>query len=306
MTSSPRDQYVNNLLRGIAILGVLVIHVQSSVHGGFWLGSATWRLFTFLDQLSRLCVPLFVALSGYGFWQKYQGVELKPWEFIKRQASKLLPLYLAYSALAYGVMYFTSYRYLSPLPSFFLQVLTGQADYQLYFVPMIFQLYLLFPWLRLLVQKFRGYSLAVAAIFQVGLYSVSSHLGSDQQQYVWFFTWIFYFILGMHLPEAIAWFNRSLKGVWGITIASLVAWLTVSWLAMVQIGSGVDPIVALRFTRIEILVYATLTVICLFVLGYRASDRVVRATKPFTYLGNYSYPIYLFHTMVLRAIFAFI
>jgi peptidoglycan/LPS O-acetylase OafA/YrhL len=306
MASTPRDQYVNNLLRGLAILGVLVIHFQSSIHGGFWLNSGTWRIFTFLDQLSRLCVPVFVALSGYGFWQKYQGVELKPWEFIQRQAGKLLPLYFTASAFAYAVLYFVSYRYSRPLPSFFLQVLTGQADYQLYFVPMIFQLYLLFPWLRLLVKKFRWTSLVLAAIFQAGLYLISSHLGSDQQQYIWFFTWIFYFVLGMHLPEIIPWFTSSLRRVWGLSLLSVAAWITVSGLAMVQIESGIDPIVALRFTRIEILVYATLAVVCLFVLGYLASDRAVRFTRAFTYLGNYSYPIYLFHTMVLRAIFAFI
>jgi surface polysaccharide O-acyltransferase-like enzyme len=317
MTSSPRDQYVNSFLRGLAILAVVIIHTQGSVHGGFWIGSPTWRVFTFTDQLSRMCVPLFVALSGYGFWQKYQGVELKPWEFIKRQAEKLLPMYIAASVIAYGILYYFYYRHASgPLPSLWLQTLTGEADYQMYFVPMIFQLYLLFPWLRLLVQKFRWSSLIVAGLFQGVLYYlysthslpgvINNFLGSDQQEYVWFFTWIFYFILGMHLPDIITWFGSSLKRIWGLTVATTASWIGVSVMAMGHILGGLDPVEALRFTRVEMLVYASLMIVFLFVVSYRTSDRLQSLLRPFTYLGNYSYSIYLFHTMVLRTIFAFI
>lgn len=317
MASSPRDQYVNSFLRGLAILAVVIIHTQGSVHGGFWLGSPTWRLFTFTDQLSRMCVPLFVALSGYGFWQKYQGVELKPWEFIKRQAGKLLPLYLLASVIAYGVLYWLYYRHTSgPLPSLWLQIASGEADYQMYFVPMIFQLYILFPWLRLLVERFRWSSLIIAGLFQGILYylysihglpgPINNYLGSDQQEYVWFFTWIFYFILGMHLPDLITWFSSSLSRVWILTAVTILSWLTVSWMAMSHILGGLDPVEALRFTRVEMLFYATSMIVFLFVVSYRTSDRLQSLFKPVTYLGNYSYPIYLFHTLALRAIFAII
>ncbi len=303
MASSPRDQQVNNFLRGLAILAVVIIHTQGSVHGGFWIGSPTWRIFSFTDQLSRMCVPLFVALSGYGFWQKYQGRELKAWEFIWRQATKLLPMYLVASVITYGILYYFYYRHASgPLPSLWLQIVTGQADYQMYFVPMIFQLYLLFPWLRILVQKFRWSSLALAGLFQGVLYSFSTHLGSDQQQYVWFFTWIFYFILGMHLSAIGSWFASSLRRTWALVAVAVTTWVIISFSAMSQMTRGVDPIVALRFTRVELLLYAGLAICALFVLTARAKS----FAKPLIATGRVSYYLYLYHTLALRAIFAFI
>lgn len=310
------EQSKNNYLRGLAIVAVITIHLLASFDNIYRLTNHNWYIFTVIDQLSRFSVPLFVTLSGYGFWEKYLHTNLRVWNFIYRQASKLLPLYLLASLVSYIVfLIIPTWRVASTPSSFLVQIMTGRADYQLYFVPMIFQLYLLFPLLRKLVQKYPWSSLISAGVFELSLYYIftmqdlpqqlSKYLASDQQQYVWFFTWIFYFILGMHLARIVAWIRYSAIRVFALFVTTTLSLILVSSNAISNLSSGLDPIIALRFTRIDILIYATFTIMSLFVLSSLIQNRAKSVTHKFIKIGTVSYPIYLFHTLVLRLIFAF-
>jgi surface polysaccharide O-acyltransferase-like enzyme len=66
---------------------------------------------------------------------------------------KLLPLYLLWSAI--HLISFTLYPEWRIMPEYSLTATAvgGLADYQLYFVPLILQLYLVFPWLIKLTKK---------------------------------------------------------------------------------------------------------------------------------------------------------
>ena len=306
----------NSFLRGLAISAVVAIHFLASFDNIYRLSNHNWYIFTSIDQLSRFSVPLFVALSGYGFWEKYLHANLRVWNFIYGQASKLLPIYLLASLTSYIVfLIIPTWRVASTPSSFLLQIMTGRADYQLYFIPMIFQLYLLFPLLRKLVQKFPWSSLLFAGVFELGLYyvltvqdlpaTISKYLVSDQQQYLWFFTWIFYFILGMHMGKIVTWFRHSLVRKLVLFITTTGSLLFVVSNAISQMSFGLDPIIALRFTRIDVLIYATFTIMSLFVLSSLLQNRAKSITHNLIKIGSVSYPVYLFHTLVLRLIFAF-
>lgn len=291
-------QQGSNLLRGIAIIAVVSIHFFGGFPGLYSSTSPYLNFYVTLDQLARFCVPLFVALSGYGLWQKYQTNSINYPSFIKRQATKFIPLYLLTTLLSYFIFKLVpQWQLSSSLDSLFIQIIAGRADYHLYFLPMIFQFYLLFPILLKIVQKFRGSSLLVSAIFQLWLYQLYSHPPSyfvtDQQQYLWFFTWIFYFILGMHLGNI----TRSLKFTTLITAIILIT----SSISLIK--QGIDPIIALRFTRISIMLYATTAIITLTKIV--STIKANSVTKLVSTIGASSYPIYLFHTLILRLFFEY-
>ncbi len=286
----------NNLLRGLAIIAVVIIHFLAGFPGIYATNFPNSWLLVAIDQLSRFCVPLFVALSGFGFWAKYKTQKLSYLGFIKRQAFKLLPLYIVVSLLSYLTFIFIPHWRVAGTPTSLLtQLLLGRADYHLYFVPMIFQFYLLFPLLRTFVQKFRWSSLIVSAVFQLWLYQLLSNppifLTTDQQQYIWFFTWIFYFILGMHLGGV----TRSPK------ITTLITAIILISSSISLIKQGIDPIIALSFTRVPVFLYATTAVITLFAFIPRLKPN--KLTNILSSIGAASYPIYLFHTLILRLFF---
>ncbi|MDQ5951716.1 MAG: hypothetical protein QG639_997 [Patescibacteria group bacterium] len=311
-TTSKRD--TDTFLRGVAIVLVIVIHSLSSFKESPYITESPYQLWAVtLDQLARVAVPLFVALSGYGLMLKYQSHSLKWKEYLEKRVFKLLPLYILWS-LAYWFifLFIPQWRATPEMKPFFGQLLFGNADYHLYFVPMIFQLYLLFPFLLKLIKKNAKMVLLITGIFQLVLYvlisdKVTNQPGvsffqSDQKQYIWFFSWIFYFVLGMCLPRIVWWINRVPWGDRLMYLLMLISGLIVSASALMAIREGTDPLVALRFTRWQVLLYASVATVGLFLL----SRQMQRFPKWVLLIGEHSYVLYLSHTLWLRLLFFFI
>jgi len=312
-TPTPTHFASDVILRSLAVTTVIFLHVLSSLKGGVYT-TVSWHHLTIgLDQLGRFCIPLFVALSGYGLMQKYQTKPFTWSEFLERRVFKLLPAYCVASLIFYLIFWFLpSWQASGEILPFWKQLLLGRADYHLYFVPMIFQLYLVFPLIMGLVKKYPWLSLTVAAIFQVGLYSFYQargdvfardlYLVTDQQQYAWGFTWIFYFILGMCLPLIHSYMRKHSGWVIAALLLTIFSWWWTATNAMTQIDGGIDPIVALRFTRLPLLLYGTTSVITLTWLA----NQVRKAPSILVTLANRSYWLYLSHTLFLRILFTFI
>jgi len=315
MTPSRQKGESELILRGVAILAVVGVHFLAGLPSVSYTASQFQPLTILLDQLSRISVPIFVAMSGFGLTLKYQDQVFQWSEFLKKRVLKLLPLYILWSLIFYIVFWFLpQWRAASVPQSFLIQLLTGKADYQLYFVPMIFQLYLLFPFLLKLLARKPTIILSLFFLFQIGVFAFYSltadpnnyeqYLLSDQQQYVLCVSWIFYFVLGMYLAKKQA-FLRSKKFFAWLALglgAAAVGWATLSGIQ--QINGGLDPIIALRFTRWPILVYASCALVFLLIYRRATVGLPELVKKPMLFLGQHSYGIYLSHTLFLRVLFS--
>src|SRR3990167_2811388 len=198
-----------DLLRSASIIGVILIHIIGSSFHFWYQGSPTWFIFLILDQLFRFSVPLFVFISGYTLYSKYAR-HFKYSEFYSRRVLRVLPWYFVWSLIIYLYINFTVLPGFVNYP-FWKLILLGKVDYHLYFVSMIFQLYLLFPVLLWLYKKFRSNLVIALFILEALLYLIFTLDGQkiiqlpwrfyEQQQYLFFGTWVFYFVLGFLLSE---------------------------------------------------------------------------------------------------------
>lgn len=314
---NPRQQKGESelILRGVAILTVVGVHFLAGLPAVSYTASQFQPITILMDQLSRISVPIFVAISGFGLTLKYQDQAFHWIEFWRRRVLKLLPLYVIWSLIFYLVFsYIPQWRAASVPQSFITQLLTGKADYQLYFVPMIFQLYLLFPLLLKLLAKKPTIILSLVFLFQIGVFAFYSltadpdnyeqYLLSDQQQYVLSISWVFYFVLGMYLAKKQAFLRSKKFFAWLALALGLVAvgWATVTGLQ--QINGGLDPIIALRFTRWPILVYASSALVFLLIYRRATVGLPKMFKRPMLFLGQHAYGIYLSHTLFLRILFS--
>ncbi len=318
-----------NILRGIALLGVVGIHLLSSLSPSPFYAVSGWQWLAIgLNQLGRISVPLFVLLSGYGLGQKY-GKELGSLkQFFQRRVFKLLPEYLLWS-IVFIVVFSTFEIWRSSqvnLPLIW-QLVLGKADYHLYFVPMVFQLYALYPFLRKALRRQPLFTVLLALSVQLLWYwRFSYHYQpvvehplfiGDVEQYLWFPNWIGYFVLGMFLasPPNPARFKFSLPN-WLTLVAAcggaLLSWLFATNQAVSLIGSGIDPLIALRTTRYSVVVMSLLAVVLVLVVHKIFASRQVkweRKLPGMTYLldglkwlGKHSYRLYLSHTLMIRVV----
>jgi len=303
-----------NILKAIAILAVLVIHTLSSFKQSPFVNTSAFQLIgVSLDQLARLSVPLFVALSGYGLTISYAKKKYNAFDFLFRRFLKVVPLYIIWSFIFVLLFKFIpSWAPLTAQPNFLWQLLLGRADYHLYFVPMIFQLYLLFPFIYKMFKKWPLYTLLVSIFIQVIWWYFYSYLGwtvsswkyfaGDGEQYLWMTNWIAYFVLGMYLPKIWKWFDQSkfLFALFGLILFSSASYSIYHAVSLIQ--GGLDPLYALKFTRYPLFIYSSSVIIVLSYLVARLKEFNDSLVK----IGRHSYFIYLSHTFFMRIIFSFL
>lgn len=302
-------------LRAIAIVGVVTIHgIIPMLHHG--RGSFAYNYGLLLNQLARFCVPLFLLLAG--FLVTYHHDLKEPGAvgpFLRRRLWRV--------AVPYGVWTFLGLlesrpRGMGPLLR---ALFLGQGYYgQLYFVPLIMQLYVLSPLLfRAIGHRFRRCTVAgllvaqalLVVFYQLTYLDILRLPGSVQaalNQYVQplFPVWIGYWALGMFLGLSYLHFGRWVSS---LRVAPLfVVWLAAGgWVvadAYVSIGiTGTPFSQSTNFFRLGVVVFSLVSL--LVFLRWTLSDWYkARRTRPFAkamqLLGQHSFGVYLVHIFVQR------
>jgi len=136
-------------IRGIAILAVILIHTTTRTleAGGFDIVGFPFTLF--LNQIARFAVPIFFIISGFVL-EISSGEEMSYWSYVKRRFSKIFIPYVFWSLIYYYLVYNNNHD------SLFEVFLTGNASYQLYFIPALLVFYLTFPLLHKLFEKIKS------------------------------------------------------------------------------------------------------------------------------------------------------
>lgn len=303
-------------LKGLAMLAVVGIHILTSLPAWIYLRAPENFFFIALDQLGRFSVPLFVALSGYGFGSKYASQPLKLWPFLKSQSLKLLPLYFWWSAIFLSVFWFSpTWRAGDNLGSWWQQLIWGRADYHLYFIPMIFSLYLVFPLILALSKRIPAAQMFSASLLiQMAWYwwlgqnlTTQAHpwFISDQHQYLVPLSWIGFFTSGVILalqPEKMVQLTRPLKKFGVILIALTASFLIFRAYSLIE--AGVDPLYALRFTKVSVVPYAIAVIGAAILVKSWWQRLPAPLEKKLVWLGSWSFVVYLSHTLFLRILFA--
>ena len=171
MTPAEQTQTQNrvfylDVLRVIACLCVIMIHaggsfvVENIGSADFWVGN-------FLDSLSRICIPLFVMISGALMLDEGYRYSAKK---IRGHIVKML-IFFAFWSTLYCVWYevIQPLRHSTPISAWGIVKALVTGPYHFWFVYMIIGLYLIVPLLRLWVKKenirYVRYFLILSAIF---------------------------------------------------------------------------------------------------------------------------------------------
>ena len=127
-----------DILRIIAILGVMMIHISGHHWSRVDIYSHSWSVFNFFDGISRWAVPVFVMISGSLFLSRHHSVR----QIWTRNIPRLVTAFLFWSAL-YAAVGYDSDR--GP-KGFVLDLITGH--YHMWFIYMIAGLYMVVPFLE--------------------------------------------------------------------------------------------------------------------------------------------------------------
>lgn len=286
--------YTIATLRTIATLLVIILHiaggyVNSGMDGNnydfsFWVGNV-------VDSFSRICVPLFVLISGMfllgrneSFLQSY-----------KKRASRIaVPLivwsliYLTYQALVNFIIT-GSFDVIDLVNSLAL----GVPFYHMWYLYMIIGLYLLIPVLNnfILPELSRGSLWSLAYVFLAfGILNVGYNfiLGNKPIFLLWFIDYLGYFLLGYLIKGSAL--KIPLKILWGTYIISSLSIALLSY------------ITAKNFHSFYFYEYLTPFVIISSLSIYKLFHQITIKNNILSKIDHLTLGVYLIHAGVLDAL----
>ena len=210
--SGSANRYENmTTLRGLALIGVLAIHATAPIINPKYQSPSLWiDIFIGINQAARYSVPLFFFISGLIYGGVYAAKDIEYTHYINRRFKKILIPFFVWSFLYLAIRIITAdigYNQLN-LKGFLGVIATGGAYGHLYFIPAIFQFYLLLPVLLLIAKRVSNSSLNFYYLLFLFLFMTLAYqwritlLAEDQGCQIftrsyWFFWWYPFAALGI-------------------------------------------------------------------------------------------------------------
>jgi probable poly-beta-1,6-N-acetyl-D-glucosamine export protein len=287
-----------HILRAIACLLVVFVHVSATYY--YQQGQQFNDYTYFINQISRFGTPIFALISGFLlFYQvRFRGFDLK--RFSTSRFTKIGFPFLFWSIFYLGFMYVA--EGVNPFDvgekRFLINFLSGNSFYHLYFMAIVFQFYLLFPFLQLIRSK-KNWIILLTGSILLNLYFLKLFtpgqfegiIGEILGQRAFLPHWIYFFIFGGFLAyywEPLAAFSRKYKGILGIAVILIT-------LAAVWEYKTVGAIASNRATNM-----INIPIITLFIIGIGETiTKINWLNHSLTKIGTLSMAIYLAHPFVI-------
>lgn len=295
-----QDKYIYeiHILRACACLMLLMVHVTAQF---YQVNNHEHHWFTFFfNQICRFGSPIFVVISGFLLFYQVKRKGFSPKNFLYSRTTKIvLPFlfwsafYLLFDRLIYGS---TSY---DGIKHFLIEnIYKGNGYYHLWFISVVVQLYLLFPFLQKVLNGFTSWIIGLAVSFVVSAFFIQWFqptmlpYGHYLIEKTFVLHWIFYFILGGFLAyywtEIKQWCQQHSK--WFVFFVCFVLVETV-W-EYYLIGSVPSKSFGNLF-KTPILVLACFALYPKLVYRKRLQSLLI-------IVGKYSMGIYLLHPLLLH------
>ena len=141
------------ILRAIACLAVVMIHITAFVIFSGNVGKIPALVLSFINAFSVFAVPAFLVVSSYTLTYQYQDRKLELGRFYQKRFSRVVVPYIVWTCIYYGIFLILNTAQLS-FPLLLKNLVFGDMVYHLYFVVLILQFYLLFFAFRYLWSRF--------------------------------------------------------------------------------------------------------------------------------------------------------
>jgi Predicted acyltransferases len=290
-----------DFIRAVGVLSVIAIHVT----GAYILTS---RVAYYWNIGMRFAVPLFIILSGFVLYyvdSRKESFSLITF-WIKRSKKIIIP-YVIWNIIY--LLYSTRHEKItSDIPAFLKvlenNILMGVGTYHLYFVLVIFQLYLIYPLIRLAARKNMKLTLIVSFILtmysQTLIYLGVQNKAAIPETVLPFYllppVWIFFFVFGMYISKNIKEVRRIVSQK---SAASGAVWLFTYLIIIIDtklsntVESSIKP---------SVIVYSVISFIFIYGMALKMANTHSIAGKFMDFLSEQSFLIYLSHVLFLKLI----
>jgi len=333
MESLSKKPRVNELfvIRAIAFLALVFRHVIGSFIYDGSMNIINASATTFLLALARFGTPTYLFITGFVIFYNYET--LKYSTFMKKRFTKVILPYVVWSGVyfVYIEIYMRSALNKRPLlenlKMLIDQTIMGTACYQLWFVIMILQFYILFPFFKKIVSWFRGSNkwpilIGIALVYEyvaLWIYNVvlpgftySLAEGTVLRQIFTlrdrnFLFWILYFIMGAVFAANFDEIKALVKK--HIMIISTGAFFSLVYIIYVSLNTAekVDGRYIVNYflsspLQISLIAYSFFSILVIFFISSKIADKQGKLYDLLKWIGKYAYGGYLVHAIYVGII----
>lgn len=303
--------------RAIAIFAVLAVHSTSTGVGFTEHSSAAFSIYTFFNYAGKLGTPTFIFLSSFILFYTYYHRKLTVDLFKKFYKKRMLYILVPY--LVFSIFYFAISSYLNTtvgvpfisseaLPNFLIAFFTGDAFFHLYFVFVSVQLYLMFPFILYLFQRFaviRRFAIPIGILIQWTWVTLNSEIfqyaNKSSISLSYFMFYFFGAFLGVYYEKISEWildWRKSWPGLTTVFIAYLsmvFIYVSINYLTLTSQASFSNRIHEFAWST-----HAFTAAAALFIFVHLMRLWKLPRIKYFlTEIGTVSFGFYLIHPFFL-------
>jgi surface polysaccharide O-acyltransferase-like enzyme len=286
-------------IRVLAALSVIAIHITS-----VYVYQNKYALF--INQFARYSVPLFILLSGLLLYLSGKNKKVRTIDFYRKRINKVLMPFVFWT-LFYILLSNANNIKTGQIPINRLLEVTikgliyGNGHAHLYFITIIIQLYLLYPLLHYMINRWQHitlcFSVVMSGIYQTGIYL--SMLGkvklpwSPLPYYEFFPTWILFFVFGMFIAKNISKFTDFIRNK---TIVCAVIWA----LSLVLVLLDCKLTNIFESIRPSVILYCLLTFVFIYSILINIKTHSNRVDSIIIWLSSQSFLIYFSHLFFMK------
>lgn len=306
-----------DFIRGISIIAVIMIHIGS---GSIMVNSTSQTLkvpistFFVYHQLMGFAVSAFIVCSGIVLVMRYKEREFNYLEFIgKRSIILLVPyfiwslIYLWYNSRLFidngimakgGILKISAAEILYALAS-------GNSNAHMYYIPLLFSLYWLFPVFRFIVQKIKSPWWLVLVLLLQHYFQIRLQTAVPKDILVFFQFRFFLFLfltgcyVGQYYDEVRAFIDKYINAIIGLLGTVFLFKVCVFYYTAQVLKRTITDIpqtVTFENKIYTLLIIAIIIYVAPYIKNKYAELTLVR-------LGACSFGIYLAHPIFLKIIY---
>ena len=279
-----------SMLSALFCVFVVFIHITSFPVEHLIKGSWQHFIFYISNKILTFVVPGFIFLSGFKLSYQYKDKKFCFPAFFKERVVKIFVPYLCWYVVYYVFFLLRDYITMKSPGGLVLSVLVGDLVSPFYFIPLIFQFYLLFGVIRWLFERVDHKLLLILAFFMNFVFLEKIFFRYDDR---FFAAYFFYFVLGCYFGKRGRVFN-SYKWIVGIIYVAVAAlYLYFSYHAVVYASPFPHwRTAALLFSTASIFAMGLLANWLCSVMSQRAFHIVLKVDMA-------SYSIFLSHCLMI-------
>ena len=288
--------YYIDVIRVLAIFLVIALHSVSDIIVGIrFYGKNSWYASIAINVICRAGVPLFLMISGYLSLDNEHTADVT--NYYKKRFTRIIPSLIIWNIIYY--LFFIIYKNEGfSFQTFFERLINNGNAYHMWYVYTLLGIYLISPFLRILVDKLKTNELIIFFLVTIIASTIIPFINIISPYYIYLFDplvngYIGFYVLGYILGK----FTIPKMYQYLIYLAGIIGYaINITGNIMFSSNSHINLVFNYGYALPTYLMASALFVFCKYNLsksGHIASKKII------THISSISFGIYWIHAGVM-------